>query len=353
MDQTAMKLKSWWEKPDGRVGQIVIGILIAIGAIGVLINLNPIIAWLALLAANTLKLVLFSVAIGGIFLFFSNKKVRATLFYLFRTVIHAFTGLVIELDPISILTTYLEEMKKNIQKTGEQIGKLRGSISTLTNKKDAAVKNMDNEARLLKQAQSQGLNGQIVLHANQVGRLEKVIITYDTLLNKLNALSTVLQKIYDNTKIIYEDTKNDIDIKKSEWDSIKMANSAMKSAMSAISGDPDKRAIYEQTLDFMQSDLGNKVGEMQQFLIDTSDLMQTIDLQSDANVDRGLEIVEKLEKNADGLLSRLLKPEQISYQPVQSVEFNKANSAVLEPIVVDLKKSSKNSNTFDDIFSDK
>ncbi len=214
MDQTAMKLKSWWEKPDGRVGQIVIGILIALVAIGVLINLNPIIAWLALLAQNTLKLVLFSGAIGGIFLFFANKKVRATLFYLFRTVIHAFTGLVIELDPISILTTYLEEMKKNIQKTGEQIGKLRGSISTLTNKKDAAVKNMDNEARLLKQAQAQELNGQIVLHANQVGRLEKVIITYDTLLNKLNALSTVLQKIYDNTKIIYEDTKNDIDIKK-------------------------------------------------------------------------------------------------------------------------------------------
>lgn len=353
MDQTAMKVKSWWEKPDGRIGQIVIGLLLALAAIGILINLNPIVAWLAILAQNTLKLILFSGAIGGIFLFFSNRKVRATLFYLFRTIIHAFTGMIIELDPIAILTTYLEEMKKNIQKTGEQIGKLRGSITTLINKKTAAIENMDNEARLLKQAQAQKLNGQIVLHANQVGRLEKVINTYDTLLTKLNALSAVLQKIYDNTKIIYEDTKNDIDIKKSEWESIKMANSAMKSAMSAISGDPDKRAIYEQTLDYMQSDLGNKVGEMQQFLIDTSDLMQTIDLQSDANVDRGLQIVEKLEKNADGLLSRLMKPEQISYQPLPEIETSIMNSEP-ELIPANVKNSSsKNTNVFDDIFQSK
>lgn len=348
MDNTSQslqtKVKSWWDKPDGIVGQVIIGILVALIALGILINLNPIIAWLALLAQNTLKLALFSGAIGALFLFFTNKRVRATIFYLFQTVVRSFTGLVIELDPIAILKTYLDTMLKNIQKTGEQIGKLRGSISTLTAKKDQASESMQNSAALLKQARIKNIQGQIVLHANQVGRLEKVIKTYDNLLLKLNGLLAVLQKIYENTQIVYEDTKNDIEIKESEWESIKMASSAMKSAMSAISGDPDQRAIYEQALSYMQDDLGMKVGEMQQFLVDTNKLMDTIDLQSDANVDRGLAIVNQLEKNADSLLTKISKPEEIEHKPMMEINFTPSTT---ETVKVE-RKTVKQS--FDEIY---
>lgn len=240
-------------------------------------------------------------------------------------------------------------MLENIAKTGEQIGKLRGSISTLTKKRDIAQEDLNNEAALTKQAQSKGIQTQIILHSNQVARLEKMINTYNALLQKLIGLKDVLQKIYENTQVIYQDTKNDIDMKEAEWDSIKQANSAMKSALSAINGDPDQRAIYEQALGYMQDDLGLKIGEMEQFLLDTSNIMQTIDLQTDANVDRGLAIVSKLEHNADTMLNKFIQPIQIEHKPIINADFSVINSQ--DPVkVTENKPANKNSKIFEDIY---
>ena len=82
-------------------------------------------------------------------------------------------------------------------------------------------------------------------------------------------------------------------MKESEWIAIRSASKAMKSAMSVINGNADERAIYEQTLEYMATDVGNKIGEMERFLEVSQNVLAGIDLQQDVFSDKGLKELEE------------------------------------------------------------
>jgi hypothetical protein len=73
----------------------------------------------------------------------------------------------------------------------------------------------------------------------------------------------------------------------------------MKSAMSVINGDKDKKAVYESALEFIAEDLGNKIGEMERFMEMSQSFTDGIDLQNGVFEEKGLEMLEEWEKNAD------------------------------------------------------
>ena len=53
----------------------------------------------------------------------------------------------------------------------------------------------------------------------------------------------------------------------------------MKSAMNVISGDADKRQLFDAALEEIADDVANKVGEMEQFMEMSSNFMESVDLQ--------------------------------------------------------------------------
>ena len=76
----------------------------------------------------------------------------------------------------------------------------------------------------------------------------------------------------------------------------------MKSAMSIIKGDPDKRAMFDQAMQHVADDVANKVGEMERFMEMSSDFMQSIDLQEGIFEEKGLAMLEEYEKKSTLLL---------------------------------------------------
>jgi hypothetical protein len=83
MDSTAeVKLKSFWEKPEGKTGMLVAAAIVGVGLIG----LYKILPWLIALAANTLHLMLLLGAIGVVLFLITNPKVRATASILFQLI---------------------------------------------------------------------------------------------------------------------------------------------------------------------------------------------------------------------------------------------------------------------------
>lgn len=312
MNETEIKqgLKSWWEKPEGKAGKFVLITALTLGAIGVIQNLNTILTYIINVAQNTLHLMVLLGAIALILIVVTNKRFLTSMSYLFKTIMRMVTSWVIELDPIAIVKSYLETMEANIQKTAKQIGELRGVLHKLKTKHDTLTDQLNENIGLLKAAKAKldaepnvtSHSGNVMLYSNQIGRIEKSLKNYKGLQDKVEALLKVLQKLYENSKIIYQDTANDIAIKEDEWNAVKTANSAMKSVIKAMFGNSDQRQIMEEALTYMQDELGSKVGEMQQFLLDSESLMYNIDLQNEMNTQRGLQIVEGLEKKADSLL---------------------------------------------------
>lgn len=129
----------------------------------------------------------------------------------------------------------------------------------------------------------------------------------DTLYNKMEVLYRVLKRMYENSEVMMEDIKDQVELKEQERKAIHASNSAMRSAMSVIKGDKDKRAMFDEALEAVADDVSQKVGEMERFMEVSSSFMDSIDLQNGVFEEEGLEMLEKWEKES---FSKLLGDEK-------------------------------------------
>jgi hypothetical protein len=108
--------------------------------------------------------------------------------------------------------------------------------------------------------------------------------------------------MYSNSEILLEDTKDQVKLKEEERKAIRASHSAMKSAMSIISGNSDKRAMFDQALEVIADDVAMKVGEMERFMEMSSSFMESVDLQNGVFEDQGMQMLEEWEKNSTLML---------------------------------------------------
>jgi hypothetical protein len=66
--------------------------------------------------------------------------------------------------------------------------------------------------------------------------------------------------------------------------------------MSIISGDKDKRAMFDMALEAIADDVANKVGEMERFMDLSENFMRSVDLQNGVFEEEGLKMLEMWEK---------------------------------------------------------
>jgi len=114
----------------------------------------------------------------------------------------------------------------------------------------------------------------------------------------MEVLYRILTKMYENSEIVLEDTKDQVNMKQQEYEAIRSSHSAIQSAMSIMKGDPDQRAMFDQALESLANEVGQKVGEMERFMDTSRNLMASIDLQNGVFADEGLQMLEAWEKKS-------------------------------------------------------
>jgi phage shock protein A len=293
------KLKSFWEKPEGKTGMIALAAIIG----GGLIAFIKFLPWLIALASNTLYLIFLLGAIGIILFLITNPQVRATAGVAFQLIMKKLTSAVIKTDPLAILGLKVREMEENLEKVGESLTKLNQTKSSLERDINKNVSNIENSMKQAAFAQKSGAQDQIYLKTRQAGRLQKSNMTLKELFVKVETMHRVLTKIYKNSAVVIADTKDEIDITAKEWETVKAATSAMRSAMNLINGNKDKRAIYEEAYEVLSDDIANKSGELEQMLEMSESFMSNIDLQNGMLQEDGLKMLDAWEKKADSWLA--------------------------------------------------
>ena len=93
----------------------------------------------------------------------------------------------------------------------------------------------------------------------------------------------------------------------------------MKHAMNIIKGDPDKKMMFDQAMDVIVDDVSNKVGEMERFMEISSTFIDSIDIQNGVYEQKGLELLEKMEKEGisfifDDKTKKLPKPQESTFE---------------------------------------
>lgn len=294
----SFKSKTFWQRPEGKTGTLFLfGI---IGAAGwLLFKFSG--AILAMLG-NTIGIAVSLLVLGAIIYMVLDPKMRALVGYMYKSVMRSITGWFVTIDPIGILKNYISDLEDNLQKMGKQIGDLRGQMRKLKTMVEENEKEISQNLIIARKAKEQGNQQAMLLSSRKAARMQESNEKYSALHSKISILHKVLSKMYANSEVLLEDTKDQVKVKEQEYKAIKASNSAMKSAMSIIKGDGDKRAMFDQALEFIADDVSQKVGEMEQFMEMSTDFMNSIDLQNGVFEEQGLKMLEEYEKKSTLLL---------------------------------------------------
>ncbi|HMN88429.1 MAG TPA: hypothetical protein PKD70_01025 [Saprospiraceae bacterium] len=292
------KSKSFWQRPEGVTGMIFLAGLVIGGGYLLSIALPAIIA----LTQNILYLSVMLMALGAIVYVVLDPKMRNLVWYMYKSVMRWLTGLFVQIDPIGILKSYVEELKNNLRKMNKQIAQLRGQMHKLHEVIHNNKKQIENSLNMASKAREADKQNIMILKSRQAGRLKDSNLRLEDLYRKMEVLYRVLTKMYENSQVLMEDIQDQVMVKEQERKAIHASHSAMRSAMSIISGDPDQRAMFDMAMEAIAEDVANKVGEMERFMEMSASFMDSVDLQNGIFEEEGLKMLEKWEKEGVSLL---------------------------------------------------
>ncbi|WP_233883038.1 PspA/IM30 family protein [Tenacibaculum piscium] len=290
--------KSFWEKPEGKTGMFFTALL----AGGSMYFLYKALPYLVNIVENTLHLGLLLAGLGALIYVILDPKMRNLIFYMYKSFMRWITGLFILIDPIGILKSYIDDLKDNLKKMNKQIAVLKGQMRRLQQIMNENKKNINNNLKLASAAKEKDKKGIMILKSRKAGRLRESNLKLDELYRKMEILYRVLTKMYENSEILVEDIEDQVLVKEQERKAIRASHSAMKSAMNIISGNNDKKEMFDRALEAIADDVSMKIGEMERFMEMSNGFMDSIDLQNGIFEEEGLELLDKWEKEGVSLI---------------------------------------------------
>lgn len=290
--------KSFWQRPEGVTGAIFLAAVLG-GAGYLLFTMMP-----AIIAGTLglIKLIALLSVLAILIYVVLDPKMRNLVWYMYKSVMRSVTGMFVKIDPIGILKSYVEDLESNLRKMGKQIGILKGQMRKMTTLIEENEKEINNNLKLASVAKRQSNENQVILATRKAARMKETNAKYAALNTKMQVLYRILDKMYKNSEILLEDTKDQVKMKEQERKIIRTSHSAMKSAMSVISGDPDKRAMFDMALENIADDVASKVGEMERFMEMSANVMDSIDLQNGVFQEEGMQMLEKWEQESTMML---------------------------------------------------
>jgi len=280
------KLKSYWSRPGGKFGTIA-GLAI-LGVIGYyLMPIATTIVW------NTINFGIALVTGFVLFMILSNRKLWMSLFYLYEILMKKLVGIVIELDPFIIAEDYIHDMEKErdnlYNKSIEVDGQKEGIVAKITEKE----KEKNKQLNIAAAAQKQGMGMELANATRQVARLDSYIASLTPIKANLEKIGDYLTAVHKNSKYMIDDMKNDLDLKKDLYQSVTKGNNALNSALKIFNGDPEKKLMVEQSMDYLKDDMAGKLASMKKAISYSGDFMKSIDLENASYQTEGLKMLEE------------------------------------------------------------
>jgi hypothetical protein len=297
-------LKSFWQRPEGTVGKVILVVAGLAAAYG-LVQLLP---FLIAAATDTLHLALLVGGILAVLFVVTDHRVRTLARLAFQSAVRYLTGLFIELDPIGILKNYVAEMKKNLAVMDEQLANLNGSIRTLQNQIDANQKEADHSVSLANQADKRMAAGNLAQLDQQQYMAAK--LTNQRHAASLIAINKSLTDLRDKLQVLYNqlirwrttaefqvtDKENRVSEEEMRRKALKKAYSVFQAAKRIFQGDPVANQIYDQTLEYLADDAGQMLGEMEDFNRLANKLMTNMDLETGAINDEAVKQLNEFQQ---------------------------------------------------------
>lgn len=295
------ELKSYWNRPGGKFGIIAgLGIL---GMVGYYVL--PI---LSTIVWNTFN---FGMALLCLALFIyaiTNRKLRLSLFYFYEILMKKLVGVVIELDPFIIAEDYLgdmEEQREKVYKQSTEVDGQKEKINLKIKEKKDEINKLMTKAQV---ARDKNMLPELGNATRQIGRLNEYVEQLTPIHDNLSRIGNYLTKIHKNSAYLIEDAKNELELKKDLYKSVTSGNQALSSALKIFKGDPEKKLLVEQSMEFLKEDIAGKLANMKKAIGYSADFMQSIDLDNATYEKEGLKLLESVNPDSGYKLNPSTSP---------------------------------------------
>jgi phage shock protein A len=290
------KLKSYWNRPGGKSGVIIgLGLLLLIGYF--------VIPVLATIVWNTLNFSIALVSLGVFLYCVTHRKLRMSFFYLYEILMKKLVGFVIELDPFIIAEDYIGDMEKQREKLYNQSIEVEGQKEKIDLKLGEKEKEMNQMLARAKAAKDNNMMPELGNATRQVARINEYIKQLAPIRDSLAKIGDYLTKVHKNSGYLIEDAKNELDLKKDLYKSVTSGNQALSSAMKIFKGDPEKKLMVEQSMEYLKDDIAGKLASMKKAISYSTDFMRSIDLDNATFEVEGLKMLETYDSDVELKLS--------------------------------------------------
>src|SRR5260221_1697870 len=244
------KTPGWWSEPKNVATAIIVLALTAGLAYGFLTYVFP---WLVYVTWNMVNLVIGGVVCGFLLMTVTNRKFWRALKYFSEFIANYSIGMAIELNPFAILQAKIDQGFKDRDTLYKQSARLKGKQSELMDKLSEKEKELQLNIQKVKILQSEGGGSrQVNLYTNNVMRCREYIDNVTPIVGDLNKLIQFADAAYEESGIMLEDARLDLEAKKDLYYSVTTGLSAVTRAMKAFNGDDDLNRDAEKDLALLQ-----------------------------------------------------------------------------------------------------
>ncbi len=299
-NDASQKLKSYWDRPGGKVGVVIgLGILTLIGYYVLPILTNVI--W------NTVNFGIALVSLGVFLYCITHRKLRLAFFYFYEMLMKKLIGIVIELDPFIIAEDYINDMEKQREMLYKQSVDVDAQKEKINMKIEEKEKEMNKLLSKAKAAQENNMLPELGNATRQIARLQEYVKQLAPIRDNLARIGDYLTKIHKNSAYLIEDSKNELELKKDLYKSVTSGNKALSSALKIFKGDPEKKLMVEQSMEYLKEDIAGKLANMKKAISYSSDFMRSIDLDNATSEQQGLKLLESFNPEQGMKLSSQVK----------------------------------------------
>ncbi|HWB27233.1 MAG TPA: hypothetical protein VG738_17275 [Chitinophagaceae bacterium] len=289
------KKPGWFSEPKNIATTIIAVSLFAGITYGFVTFILP---WLIKVTWSLVNLIIGGVVLGFILMILTNKKFWRALKYFSAFIADYTIGVAIELNPFNILKAKIEQGYEDRETLYKQAARLKGKQSELTEKLSAKEKELQLNAQKVKILQQEkGNTRQVDLYANNVLRCREYIDNVTPIVGDLNKLISFADMAYEESGIMLEDAKLDLEAKKDLYYSVTTGLSAVTSAMKAFKGDEDLNRDAEQALAVLKETIGEKIGHIKSAIDVTQRFMDDKVLEDKARSAQAVELINKFNNN--------------------------------------------------------
>ena len=271
--------KSFWKRPEGPFGMVVLAGVVVAGGIG----LYAILPFLIALLANTIEAsILAGVLIAILWLAF-NPTFRNAVSNLFKNSVRFFASWVVETDPIGILRNNLDDMKKAKYALDQTLQRFAGSDERLQRSIAAKAEQMANACADPMEKERLMLQRQTFLE--QAGMLMQGVKQLQALEDQTSKMLKTFQHWSQISDSKIQRTENKVNFLAEQRKMILDAKATLGVGQQLLRGNPEQLKMVDMALEYLEDDTSRTLGEIREFSRYTDKLLTDDQIESGAAAD--------------------------------------------------------------------